>query len=43
MMNITTTNDRDSMVPYANVFLRQAADNLVIALRSMSRYVPLAG
>lgn len=31
------------MVPYANAFLRQAADNLLIALRSMSRYVPLAG
>jgi hypothetical protein len=31
------------MVPYANAFLRQGADNLLIALRSMSRYVPLAG
>ena len=31
------------MVPYANAFLRQGSDNLLIALRSMSRYVPLAG
>ena len=44
MMDITTTGDRDdSMAPYANAFLRQGADNLMIALRSMSRYVPLAG
>ena len=44
MMNVTTTSDRgDTMVPYANAFLRQGVDNLLIALRSISRYVPLAG
>ena len=44
MMNITTTYDRgESMAPYANAFTRQGGDNLLIALRSMSRYVPLAG
>lgn len=31
------------MVPYTNSFLRQGIDNLLIALRNMSRYVPLAG
>ena len=34
---------RDSMASYAIAFLRQGTDNLLIALRSMSRYIPLAG
>jgi hypothetical protein len=45
MMNITSgaSNRGDSIVPYANAFLRQGVDTLLNALRSMSRYVPLAG
>lgn len=43
-MNITTASNRgDSIAPYANVFLRQGTDTLLVALRNMSRYVPLAG
>ena len=40
MVNMTT---RDSMASYAIAFLRQGTDNLLVALRSMSRYIPLAG
>jgi len=42
MMNITASNRGDSIAPYANAFLRQGTDNLLIALRGMSRYIPLA-
>jgi len=41
MMNIAATSN--SMAPYANVFLRQGIDNLLMALSNMNRYIPLAG
>ena len=43
MVNIATSSVGDSMASYTNLFLRQGTDHLMIALRSMSRYVPLAG
>ena len=44
MMNPASASNReDSMACYANVFLQQGVDNLLIALKGMSQHVHLAG
>ena len=43
MVNIATSNRGASVASYASTFLRQGIDNLLMALRNMSRFVPLAG